>query len=303
MNFPGPQPALPPTAAPAVRLRRYLGAVLALLVSAEALARAFEPWLAAAADRVAFKAALFERQGPTARVFIGTSRLNDGVRARDLHGFNASVPSSSLAVQTWLFERGLTHAGLREVVLELSPEQVTDDARVAAGAAREPLALLTHRRAFALENLPRLWALALASRYDGSEWFRNRWALEGLRELRGVEVPTLDAASAPARVAEGPDVAEWESVVGAYVALSDRARAAGVALLFVLPPSAPEARAGQCSGTFAALAPMVARRTGRRVLDYSCSALPEALFTDRTHLGARGRAWLTRSLGQELDAL
>src|SRR5512137_1075873 len=94
--------------------RRFGGYVLGLVLAlacAELVARAGAKWLQAAADRVAFKLALLERHGPLSVVYVGTSRLNDGVDPARISselsalgskdewaGFNAAVPSSSLQI-------------------------------------------------------------------------------------------------------------------------------------------------------------------------------------------------------------
>src|SRR5512146_1967303 len=94
--------------------RRFGGYVLGLalaLACAELAARVGGRWLQAAAARVDFKLALLERHGPLPIVYVGTSRLNDGVDparvASELSslgskeawaGFNAAVPSSSLQI-------------------------------------------------------------------------------------------------------------------------------------------------------------------------------------------------------------
>lgn len=279
------------------KLLAYALGLAALVGGGELAARALEPSLAAAADRVAFKAALLQRQGPLERVFIGTSRLNDGVRARALSGFNASVPSSSLDAQRKLLEVALGHPGVKQVVLEISPEQAWNE-EAAPPADHEPVVLLRHRRAFALENLPRLLGLLFAGRFDGSEWFRNRWFLEGLRELEGL--PEARADAQPRRLTHGAPTIEWSGAIASYAEMAGLAQGRGVEVTFVVPPADPKARDEQCRGSFAVLPLAVAHATGRPVLDYACAELPDAFFTDRTHLGALGRAWLTRSLGQAL---
>jgi hypothetical protein len=270
-----------------------------LLGGGELLARAFEPQLAAAGDRVTFKAALFQRQGPTECLLIGTSRFNDGLRGRDLKAFNASVPSSSLAVQARLFDGGLVHEGLKRVVLEVSPEVMWGDVR-AERSDVEPFALLRERRGLAVENWPRLFALPFASHFDGSEWFRSRWVHEWWVERSGIE--PLPELPGPVHV-EHAKQDLVEPAVDGWVKLAQRGRAWNIVTVFVAPPADPDRQVDQCNPRFQAMLKQLAWASESQVLDYGCLALPADFFISNAHLGARGRAWFTASLEKELSAL
>jgi len=320
-------------------LLRFGVGLLGLLVGAEAAARASSGALEAAAHRARFKAELLARQGPLRFVAIGTSRLNDGVgpaivgagftgagrEGREaqkgdaaegdgarVRGFNASVPSSSIAAQVYLAERALAHAGVDTLFLEVSSHQVAalnDDTleqhSAVAGEGLEARALLAsavvrNRRAFMVENLPRLWGLAFADRYDGSEFFRTRWLLASLG------APSSPPPIGPPRrfcpgdgAPAGTDVGHREALE-AWVALAERARAKGVTTYFVAPPIAPAHRGQECAEPWLGLWSALAARSGSVVLSWGCAEVPDALFSDRDHhLGWAGRAAFSDALGAE----
>jgi hypothetical protein len=85
--------------------------------------------------------------------------------------------------------------------------------------------------------------------------------------------------------------------------MAERARTAGVQVVFVAPPVEAGQREGQCGGEFGALLAQLALLGGEAVLDYGCLELPADFFINQGHMGARGRAWFTASLKAELDAL
>lgn len=310
--------------------------LLGLVVGAEAAARASSGALEAAAHRVRFKAELLARQGPLRFVAIGTSRFNDGVappivgaafrragregRAGDAaegdgpraRGFNASVPSSSIAAQVYLANRALAHAGVDTLFLEVSSHQVAalndDTLEPHPGGAGEGLearallasAIVRSRRAFMVENLPRLWGLAFADGYDGSEFFRTRWLLASLG------APSSPPPIGPPRrfcpgdgAPAGTDVGHREALE-AWVALAERARAKGVTTYFVAPPIAPAHRGQECAEPWLGLWRALAARSGSVVLSWGCAEVPDALFSDRDHhLGWAGRAAFSDALGAE----
>lgn len=285
------------------RLALYAGCLAACLGLGEGAARSFPDAWAAMGDRVAFKAALFARQGPTPRLVVGTSRLNDAVRARAIDAFNASVPSSSWQTQGRLAKGALSHPGLKLLVLEVSPEQLADEAPLSHPVEPSPFHLVTWRRALAFENWPRGLALLAPRLFDGSEWFRDRWLTEGLKDLGLKAMPKVSFVGRP--LVRGADSVSpptrWTQVLLAYESLVQTASATAIDTVFVVPPSAGPARSATCGGDFGDFAQALAIRTGKRVLDYGCLAVPDEFFSDgSTHLGALGRAWFTRSLGEEL---
>jgi hypothetical protein len=213
--------------------------------------------------------------------------------------FNASVPSSSLAVQARLFDSGLVHEGLKRVVLEVSPEVMGGEAP-ATHESDELFALLRERRGLAVENWPRLIALPFASQFDGSEWFRSRWLQQWWIERRGIGA--LPELPGPVRVAPAKQE-RVEPAVEGWTKLAQRGRARNVTTVFVAPPADPDRQVEQCSEHFQAMLKELAFASESPVLDYGCLALPADFFISNAHLGARGRAWFTASLGKELDAL
>lgn len=307
--------------------------LLALVVGAEAAARASRGALEAASHRVRFKAELLARQGPLRFVAIGTSRFNDGVgppivgsalrrdggegdaAQRDgarVRGFNASVPSSSIAAQVYLAERALAHPGVDTLFIEVSPQQaaaLTDDtlephpAGASQGLEERVLlasALVRNRRALMVENLPRLWGLAFADGYDGSEFFRTRWLLAAVE--RSSSPPRIGP---PRRFCPGDggsavtDAGHREALE-AWGALAERARAKGVTTYFVAPPSAPAHRGQECTEPWLGLWSALAARSGSVVLSWGCAEAPDALFSDQDlHLGWGGRAAFSEALGAE----
>lgn len=304
---------------PTRRLVAFLLGLAALAGGAEALVRLHLDLFEAAAHRARFKAALLARQGPLRFAAIGTSRLNDGVSPADVtrvleahgqqgRGFNASVPSSALATQAFLAGRALEHPGLEALFLEVSPHQLaalTDEtleerAAPPAGFEERALAasaLVRNRRVLMVENLPRLAALAFASRYDGSEFFRTRWLTESLAE--GARPPPLPPPEVLCPGAgDAPPAGEHEAALQAWTAMARAARAKGVRVYFVAPPLVAADRAGECGEPWAGLWRALAARSGAPVLSWACAAAPDALFTDgHHHLGAAGRAAFSDALG------
>ena len=286
--------------AEAVRgLLRFVIGLTALLVGAEVLARAFEPQLSAASDRTLFKLELLRRHAPTRRVLIGTSRFNGGREGAPLQAFNLSVPSSSLALQRWQFDRALKRQGLLMVVLEVSPPLLQGSAKPPA-VSDEPLALLRNRRGLALENLPRLAALPFAARFHGAEFFRTRWFREWWTERQGVGPAVFEGE--PTRVPGAQRFIDGEQV-RALAAMAEKGRAHGMRTVFVAPPVDADRRAEQCGGEFELFLKQLSLRGGEPVLDYSCLELPADFFISNAHLSAKGRAWFTASMKEQLDAV
>lgn len=298
--------------APNRRLLVFAASLVALVGGAEALVRWQEDAFAAASHRARFKAALLRRQTGLTFALVGTSRFNDGLDPAWLEhgrGFNASVPSSSLAAQALLADAALARPGLKTLVLEASPRQLerAGDPSLVTGEEREPedfearalgrSLLLRHRRVLMVDNLPRLVALWLPLSFDGSEFFHTRWLLETWR----AKPATLPDFPAPELRCPGPPgevTAEHEAAAVAWTALAQRARRQDADVFFVVPPVAQGRRAELCTPEWEALWQAVATRTGAPVYDFGCAVVPDALFHDGyEHLGVEGRAALSHVVG------
>jgi hypothetical protein len=288
-------------------------ALVGCFVVLEIFARRYEALIAAVAHRVAFKVAMFERQPETQLLFVGTSRFNDGISPRAVtsalgagwRGFNASTPGSSLEALAYVVQKTAHRDGLRLVLAELSDRQIavdneftvdalpafTDDAHDAeawlATRAQARSALLKHRRAWVLENLPRWGGLLAAPWFDGSEWFRTNSLVEWLRPAS--EAPSKPWTPAPIARALPVEAANAHSAA-AYAALAAEVMGAGRGIVFVTPPVAAKQRAASCSVTLRALAAEIVERSGAEVWDFACAETSDEFFHDGVeHLNERGR--------------
>ncbi|MFZ5444276.1 MAG: hypothetical protein ACOZQL_30040 [Myxococcota bacterium] len=295
--------------------------VCALLGGLELLARAFPDGLAALSHRVHFKLALLRAKGPVDFVVLGSSRSNDGVGPRHLGlgvGFSAATPSSSL--QT--LEYFATHLGPQKLVfVELSVPQSTDkpmeDVALAPTQPSDPAvdpfgawldahsALLRVRRAFALENLPRVGALLFATRLDGSEWLRTRFLAQYLSSEAPLEGVQDDAAWVPdtrvdALAAEDGDLPR---VLAGYERVVTALRASGAQVVLVGPPLGASWRGDECTPARVGFRAAVARQVQAPLLDFTCREVDERWFVEGQHLSTRGRARWSRALGEAYRAL
>lgn len=303
------------------RLLLLAATVLGLLCALEVLCRAQPEGLAAVAHRVRFKLALLRQKGPVDFVALGTSRSNDGLNPSLLElgtGFSAATPSSSLPT----LEFQAAHVGpQKQVFVELSwpqssPTAMDADSTPAVGSfAGDPLgewlhqhsALLQVRRAFALENLPRVVGLLVARSLDGSEWFRSRHLIETFRPPSPPEGVADDAAWRPQPVdaAREPKVLDEDGarVLAGYERALASLRAQGARVVLVGPPVGSAARAEECTAERNLLRHAISQRTEAPLLDFTCAEVDDRWFVDGQHLSSPGRAKYSKALGDAARAL
>jgi hypothetical protein len=302
------------------RLLLLAATVLGLLCALEVLCRVQPEGLAAVAHRVRFKLALLHAKGAVDFVSLGTSRSNDGVSPSLMGlgaGFSAATPSSSLPT----LEYQAAHLGPQRLVfVELSrpqgePTAMDADTTPPPGSfAGDPVgewlhehsALLEVRRAFALENLPRVLALLAVRSLDGSEWFRSRQLVETFRPPQPPPGVNDEPAWRPAAPLE-PPVLELDEDAQRRVAGYERAiaslKAQGTRVVLVSPPLGNLFRVEECTPFQNALRQHIARKTGAPLLDFTCAAVDDRWFVDGQHLSSPGRARYSQALGQAARAL
>ncbi len=303
------------------RLLLLAATVLGLLCALEAVCRAQPEGLAAVAHRVRFKLALLHQKGHVDFVALGTSRSNDGINPSLLAlgtGFSAATPSSSLPT----LEFQAAHLGAQKrVFVELSrpqsePTAMDADTTPAAGSfVGDPLgawlhehsALLKVRRAFALENLPRVVGLLAARSFDGSEWFRSRQLVETFRPPLPPEGVTDDAAWRPQAFEVPPEPLTLDEdgarVLAGYERALTALKAQGARVVLVGPPVGSAARAQECTPERNLLRHAIARRTATPLLDFTCAEVDDRWFVDGQHLSSPGRAKYSKALGDAARAL
>lgn len=304
---------------PSRRLLLLAATVLGLLCALEALCRAQPEGLAAVAHRVRFKLALLHAKGPVDFVALGTSRTNDGLNPALLElgsGFSAATPSSSLPT----LEFQAVHLGpQKQVFVELSrpqsePTAMDADSTPPVGSfAGDPLgewlhrhsALLQVRRAFALENLPRVVGLLVAHSLDGSEWFRSRQLVETFRPPSPPEGVTDDAAWRPQPYEAPPlDLTEdGARVLAGYERAIASLRAQGAHVVLVGLPVGSAWRVEECTAELNGLRHAISQRTGAPLLDFTCAPVDDRWFVDGQHLSSPGRAKYSKALGDAARAL
>lgn len=292
--------------------------VLGLLIGLEVLCRVERDGLGAVAHRVRFKLALLRNKGPVDFVVLGSSRSNDGVQPALLKrgdGFLASTPSSSLETLTYLAD----NIGAQKLVLvELSspqwdPAKLEFDAPPPTDFAGDPLgewlhhhsALLKVRRAFALENLPRVGGLLFAARLDGSEWFRSRFVSEALLPANPPEKLTDQQAwrsSAPTADASLLD-ADATRIIDGYVRAVTALQKGGAKVVLVSPPLAKLWRVDDCVPVKNAIRAAVKERTNVPLFDFTCAEVDDRWFIDGQHLSAAGRVRYSTVLAEALSGL
>lgn len=305
----------------ATRLLLLGATVFGLLCALEVLCRVRPEGLAAVAHRVRFKLALLHAKGPVDFVCLGTSRSNDGVAPSLLQlgeGFSAATPSSSLPT----LQYQAAHLGPQKLIfVELSrpqsePTAMDADSTPSRGSfAGDPLgawlhqhsALLPLRRAFALENWPRVLALLAAGSLDGSEWFRSRQLVELLRSPSPPEGVTDDAAWSPRPEELAPELPALNDdvarVLAGYEAALFALRKGGARVVLVGPPLSSSFRGDECVPEQRHLRSLVARRTGTPLLDFTCAEVDDRWFVDGQHLSSSGRARYSKALGDAFRAL
>ncbi len=303
------------------RLLLLAATVLGLLFALEVLCRVQPEGLAAVAHRVRFKLALLHAKGPVDFVSLGTSRSNDGVDPSLLglgDGFSAATPSSSLPT----LEFQAAHLGPQKLVLvELSGPQSEPTAMDADAAptpdafAGDPFgqwlhdhsALLQVRRAFALENLPRVAALLAARTLDGSEWFRSRQLIETFRPPSPPEGVADDAAWKPTQWPPPPEPPGLEGddarILAGYEHVLELLHAQGSKVVLVSPPLGTLWRVEECTPARNTLRQLISRKTGTPLLDFTCAQVDDRWFVDGQHLSSPGRAKYSKALGEAARAL
>lgn len=304
------------------RLLLLAATVLGLLGALEVLCRVESDGLAAVAHRVRFKLALLHAKGDVDFVSLGSSRSNDGFSPALLQlgtGFSAATPSTSLPT----LEFQAAHLGPQKLVfVELSrpqgePAEMDADTTPPPGSfvgdpvgewLHEHSALLKVRRAFALENLPRLLALFAAGSLDGSEWFRSRQLVETFRPPSPPEGVSDDAAWKPREFAtppaEDPLLDEDSArVFSGYRRALKLLKERGTKVILVGPPLAASTRAEECTPERNLLRELISQRTGTPLLDFTCAAVDDRWFVDGQHLSSPGRAKYSKALGEALRAL
>jgi hypothetical protein len=304
------------------RLLQLIALVLGFLFALEVACRFKQEGLAAVAHRVRFKLALLHARGAVDFVVLGSSRSNDGVKPPLLglgDGFSAATPSTSL--QTLEFFAG-NLGPQKRVLVEVSKPTFGDfpmeavDAMPAGSYEGDPFgawlqahsALLQLRRAFAIENLPRVFALFFPSRFDGSEWLRTRFLIEAFREA-DVAPPGVsdDAEWKPASLAlTAPTTtldADGERVVSGFVRLVTQLRANGAQVVLMAPPVGSGWKGDECTEAMTLVRREVARRTGAPLLDFTCAQVSDLWFVEGQHLSAQGRSRFSRALGEAVRAL
>ncbi|MFT3711542.1 MAG: hypothetical protein QM817_28230 [Archangium sp.] len=305
------------------RLLQLIAVVLGLLLALEVVCRFRREGLAAVAHRVRFKLALLHARGAVDFVVLGSSRTNDGVKPPLLglgDGFSAATPSTSLQTLQF-FADGL--GPQKRVLVEVSRPTFSDfpmdaiDATPPGSYEGDPIgawlqshsALLQLRRAFALENLPRVFALFFPSRFDGSEWLRTRFLIEMFREVEAGTAPpgvSDDAAWVPlSHDLNTPTTldADGERVVNGFVNLVTTLRANGAQVVLTAPPIGSGWKGDECTEPMNAVRREVARRTAAPFLDFTCAQVDDAWFVEGQHLSALGRAKYSRVLGEAVRAL
>jgi|GEM_PF-4199329 hypothetical protein len=303
----------------ALRLLQLSATVFGLLLGLEVLCRVQPDGLAAVAHRVRFKLALLHAKGPVDFVALGSSRTNDGLNPALLGlgaGFSAATPSSSLPTLEYFAE----HLGpQRRVFVELSvpmssPNAMDLDPAPTSNNDGDPIgallqehsALIRVRRAFALENLPRVLGLLFASSLDGSEWFRSRQLIETFRPPLPPPGVQDDAAWKPfAHDLTTPRTldTDGERIVAGYTRALTSLRNGGAKVVLMSPPLGAGWRVEECTPERIALRAEVARRTAAPLLDFTCAEVDERWFVDGQHLSSPGRAKYSQVLGEALRAL
>jgi hypothetical protein len=300
------------------RLLLLAATVLGILCALEVLCRVEPEGLGAVAHRVRFKLALLHAKGEVDFVALGTSRSNDGLNPKLLdlgNGFSAATPSSSLPT----LEFQAAHLGPQKLVfIELSRPQsdpaAMDDSALPPGSFKgdpvgewlhEHSALLKVRRAFALENLPRVAALFTARSLDGSEWFRSRQLIETFRPPLPPPGVADEAAWRPGALDSPPATLDGngERIVAGYARAVASLRTGGAKVVLVSPPLGNLWRVEECVPELNALRAEVSRRTGAPLLDFTCAAVDDRWFVDGQHLSSPGRAKYSKALGDAARAL
>lgn len=263
---------------------------------------------------------MLHAKGPVEVVILGSSRSNDGLAPSKLgftRGFTVATPSTSLQTLEFI----ATHVGQQKLALvELSKpmfvDKPMDDVTVKStrDTENDPLgawladhsALLGVRRAFALENLPRVVALLSASRLDGSEFFRSRQITQTFASTDAPPGISDDAAWVPSR-AEATDAPhldeESERIVSGYTRTVKALRDSGAKVILIAPPLGAGWRAEECTDEKKTLRLQVALRVHAPFIDFTCGEVDERWFLEGQHLGAPGRARFTRALSEALHGL
>ena len=288
------------------KLLRYVAGTCAVLALAEGGFRLFAVELSASVSRAGTKAALLDKQGRVEVLFLGTSRLWDGISPRTfsaafpgVHAFSLAASGAKLGTLEALAKRFAHRPGLRLAFVELSspqldpsPAQEAEPTGLEAVAARYSM-LIANRGALRGESLERLPGLLLyPRRLDGSEVHLGEQLAALLRQKPGTPYDELRMVSPdyPARTGSS---APADPSVARLLAVARGLRAASVAVVFVVPPLEACEPPEDMSAAAAVLSPEFP------VWNYQRAPLPAAAFRDCGHLAARGRTAFSRSLAAQ----
>ncbi len=300
------------------RFFALVGLLLSLFAGGERLARLGR--ISAARHRVTFKLALLDAKGGAHHVVLGSSRGNDCVApsAFGPGGVSLAVPSTTLETLEQIVEHAAQAPGLKLALVELSRRQAADgpaetepplplvdaDEDPAAGLLSRHSALLRSRGAFAPENWTRLAGLIAPRAFDGSEYFRSRWAVEAFKRVPAASPEALDAVRPSGAAAAAQSGPEWERISTGYRRIADGFAARGVKVVLFATPVLGRVREEECDEASVAFRASVAAHAGAPLFDFTCSAVPESWLTDgEGHCGALGRARFSEKLAGELRAL
>lgn len=287
-------------------MTRLSAVVLGLLISLEVLCRVERDGIGAVANRVRFKLALLRNKGPVDFVVLGSSRANDGVQPALIHqgrGFLAATPASSLETLNYF----ASNVGVQKLVLvELSSPQWSSaplefDTPSQSDFSNDPIGeflhshseLLKFRRAFALENLPRIGGLLISAHLDGSEWFRRPSS----------NVAPLTETWTPVEPSAGELDEDAPRIIDGYVQAIESLRRNGARVVLFAPPLAKMWRVEDCVPSRNATRAAVKARTGVPLLDFTCTEVDDRWFVDGQHLNGAGREQFSKTLAEALRGL
>ncbi len=301
------------------RVLVLVGALSALVGLGELACRQLPTLATAVGNRVELKMAALEAKGRAEVLVFGTSRSNDCVSAQQLAptGSNLAIPSASMELLQTIVARSHATPGLKLVLLEVSKPQFSAvreglEPVVAEGGAPSDLvgewlathsALLRERRAFAVENWPRLVVLAWPNQFDGSELLRTRWLSEVFRAVPPESPSDLAVAPSAGDVAEAR-ADELERLAQGYAAVVESFSAPGVKVVMFGTPVMGVGRDEECTAASRGLRAAIAAQVHAPLLDFTCSEVPEEWLADgREHCGVLGRTRLTALLARAIDAV
>lgn len=321
------------------RLVKFLTILILLLFVLEGVVRVNGKYFHALSDRMLFKAKILERETDTKVLFLGTSRLLDGVNhqvfSKELESISGHYFKSLNGATTGLQNERLAYfsqlaaenAGLTHVVIEVSPPAMADGTMKLPELEGQPqadpvaadrfadrvenrlqksfinhVALVKYRKALRPRTFSKLLILYTANIIDPNIWSRKR-PLEAIFLPANVTVTKVMEAELVPVVTKANAKAQTQPEGKDFANLEKIAnifKDSSIDVIWVAPPVSEKAILKNHNHRFSGFYQAIANQTGASFYDYAGIGFDKAMLRDGTHLNPKGRDLFSKLLARHL---